>query len=178
MPRALPILYHVKNGAMVPDVRYKKIFDKQFAEGSEHLLILSETRDRKSHNHFMAAVHSAWMNLAEEWNGFFPTEDHLRKWALVKEGFCTKVEHVCHTSAEAARLVAAFRDIDQYAVISKKGNVVLVFQAESQSELEMGGGERWRESKKKVLDRVASMSRTTPEQLKREASQDAPPERK
>ena len=65
-------------------------------------------------------------------------------------------EFVASSKAEATRLAAFLRPIDDYAVVSVDHCVVTVWTAQSQSMKAMGK-EAFQESKTKVLDYVGSL---------------------
>jgi hypothetical protein len=131
----------------------------------------------KSHSHFFAALHEAWNNLNEADAKRFPTEEHLRHWALIQCGFCNEKTLPCEKPSLAKSVAALIRTSDPYAVIIVKADVVKVLTAKSQSLAAMGA-EEFKESKEKILDLVATMARTTRKELAKEATKHAPPEQK
>lgn len=101
--------------AMVPAVRYRKVAGEQYAQGEEYPLIVLEPRDRKSHNHFFAAVSDAFDNLPEGIAARFPTADHLRRWVLVETNWFDEKEFDCPDEKFAKRLALFVRTEDEYA---------------------------------------------------------------
>lgn len=97
-----------------------------------------EVRSAKSHRQFFAAVHDAWLNLPEHLSDEFPNAEILRKFALIKAGYCDADKVVCANNAEALNLVSAMRRRDAYAVINIEGRVVTIYTAHSQSIPSMG----------------------------------------
>lgn len=174
--RVRPVEFYWNGEAMIPVQRFKPLCARQFVSGEIYAMAPVENRSLKSNNHYFACLHEAWKNLAEEFDGRFPSFEHLRKWSLIQCGFATESAHVCSTPAEARKLATTFRQVDEYAVIVLRANVVRVFRAESQSAQAMKK-ERFQESKNAVLDLVATMSRTTPAQLRKEAARHVPPRR-
>ena len=172
-----PVMFQWNGEAMVPQPRFMPLCDKQFVVHEEYPLLPVEPRSMKSHNHFFAALYEAWSNLNEADAKRFPTEEHLRHWALIQCGFCHEKVLPCEKPSLAKNVAALIRTSDPYAVIIVKGDVVKVLTAKSQSHAAMGNDE-FKESKEKTLDLVATMARTTRKELAKEATQHAPPEPK
>lgn len=156
----------------VPLPRFMRLCDQQFCVHEEYALIPSEERSMTSHRGYFAQVKEAWKNLAEEFDGRFPTAEHLRSWALVQTGYATESTFVMDNEAEAKNLAISLRRMSPMAVLRVSGNVVQHFEAESQSVHAMKK-ERFEASKKAVLDLVSSMARTTPTELRRNAGRSA-----
>ena len=109
-----------------------------------------EVRSGKSHRHYFAAVHQAWLNLPEHLVDEFPTSEFLRKWALIKAGYRKSSKVVCPTNAEAARHCAFISEMDGFAICEVDGRTATVHVAESQSIPAMGR-EKFQESKDAVF---------------------------
>jgi non-ribosomal peptide synthetase component E (peptide arylation enzyme) len=150
-----PPIYFTWNGsAMEPIGRFSRLAEHTFTSGHAYRMIVEEERSTASHRQYMAAVHEAWMQLPEPWDIAFPTEDHLRKYALIKAGFCT-----------ITKLVSKKRmPIDGYAIVCEEDGVTTVYQAKSQSYKAMGK-EEFAASKTAVLDLLADMIGITSTQL-------------
>lgn len=151
---------------------------KDFAALCDKTLVIGEVltweqvhqRSRKSHNHFFACIHEAWLNLPGVLVLEFPTEEHLRKWALIKAGFCTRRDIVCANGTQAAELIKAMREADEYALVEiRDTKIVTIWRAESQSEKAMGK-KRFQESKEKVLDVLSQVIGTDAGALKERAA--------
>jgi hypothetical protein len=140
--------------------------DAHYVVGMEYRLAPYEERSRASHNQYFASVHEAWTNLPEDMADRYPTEDHLRKWALIKAGYRDERSTVCGSKAEAVRFAAFVRPIDDYAVVVANDCTVTVYTAKSQSMRAMGK-ETFQESKSRVLDVLAAMIGVGTEDLKR-----------
>lgn len=158
--------------AMVPLKRYKNVCARQFSEGSEYPLTILEARSRASHNFYFASIHEGWQNLPEETAARYPTAEHMRKHLLVLEGFHTEKNYVCQTPGHARRLAVLIRELNEFAVIIIKGNVVRIFEAKSQSAAAMGK-EEFEDSKKKVLDRLSTMIGVRRTELEKHARRSA-----
>lgn len=142
--------------AMQIIARHQRIADKQFVIGQRYRLDISEERSTNSHSHFFAIVSEAWKNLHEDDADRFPTSDHLRKYALVKAGFCDERSIVCASKAEAQRVAAFIKPIDEFAVVDSSERVVRVRTAKSQSFRAMGKKD-FQASKEAVLEVLAAM---------------------
>lgn len=170
--RVKPILAVWNGEHFIPLPRFKRLCDQQFEVSEEYALIPSEERSMTSHRGYFASVKEAWKNLAEEFDGRFPTAEHLRSWALVQTGYATEANYVMDSDKEAAQLAVMLRRLSPLAVIRVSENVVQHFEAESQSVSAMKK-ERFEASKKAVLDLVSSMARTTPAELRKNAGRSA-----
>jgi len=170
--RPRPVVFTWDGDAMIPLQRFRGLCDQQFAVHEEYALQIVENRSQASHNHYFAALADAFSNLAEEYAGRFPTAEHLRSWALVEAGYATENDTVCDSPAEARKLAATIRRYSPYAISRLSGNVVKIFEPESQSMAAMKK-ERFEASKADVLAIVSAMARTTPAELKKNAGRSA-----
>lgn len=134
----IPIIYEWDGDAMIPLPRFKKIADETFVVHELYRMEVREERSLASHSHFFAALTEAWQNLPEIEADRFPTVEHLRKWCLIKAGFADQRQHVASSKAEAVRLAAFIRPLDEYAIIVPSESVVTVYTAKSQSMKAMG----------------------------------------
>lgn len=170
--RPRPVVFVWTGEHMVPLPRFQQLCDRQFAVHEEYALVIMEERSQASHNHYFAALTEAWKNLAEEYAADFPTMESLRHWALVQTGYCTETSYATKDNAEAKKLAVSLRRASPYAVLQVRRDVVMHFEAESQSRPAMKK-ERFEASKADVLELVASMARTTPAALKKNAGRSA-----
>ena len=143
--------------------------DKRFVIGETYTLVEQHERSSKTHAHEFAWLKDAWLNLDDSLYTQFPTPEHLRKFALIRKGFCTMQQHVCKSKAEALRLAAAIRPYDEYQIVTVQNEVVNVFHAKSQSKRAMNRQE-FQESKTAVLDYVAGLLSVSPKQLEGRAA--------
>lgn len=130
---------------------HPRIADGYFVIGERYTLEVIEERSAKTHAHYFACLHDIWMNLPEGDAERFPTEDHMRKYALIKSGYADERSIVCSSRREAIRIAAFVQTMDSFAVVIVRGAVVRVFTAQSQSKRSMGK-EQFQESKQAVLD--------------------------
>ncbi len=150
--------------AMVPHGRFRRECDETFVIGQDYRMQVQEHRSQVSHNHYFASLQEAWSNLPEDQAQRFPTVEHLRKWALVQAGFRDERTFVCESKAQAVKLAAFVRPMDEYAVVTVSEAVVRVYTAQSQSKAAMGKKD-FQRSKQAVLDVVAELIGTTPAAL-------------
>lgn len=136
----------------------------RYVEGERYMLIEHETRSAASHNHFFACIKEGFDNLPEEWAERFPTSEHLRKWCLVKAGYCHERAFACEDNEAAMRLATWLRPADTYAVLAVRGATVFEYRAETQRVAVMGKA-RFQKSKQAVLDIIAEMIGVTPAEL-------------
>lgn len=137
---------------------------KHFAEGEVHSFEVREERSLASHNHYHAALQSAWSNLPDELLAEYPSVEHLRKKALIRCGFANETAIACASKAEALRAATAIQGLDDYAVVVVREAVVRVYVAKSQSMKAMDK-KAFAESKEKVMAFVASLIGTTAREL-------------
>lgn len=170
--RVRPVLCVWDGEHFIPLPRFKRLCDQQFCVHEEYALIPSEERSMTSHRGYFAQVKEAWKNLSEEFDGRFPTPEHLRAWALVQTGYATEASYVLDSENEAKHLAVMLRRMSPLAVIRISDRVVQHFEAESQSVSAMRR-ERFEASKKAVLELVASMANTTERELRENAGRSA-----
>jgi hypothetical protein len=156
MTAPAPLLYQWDGEAMAPLPRFAKHADKQFVVGLTYPLVVHEQRSRETHSHFFAAMHDYWLNLPEDQAERFVTEEHLRKWCLIKAGFADERSIVCASKAEAARVAAFIRPMDTYAVVDVREATIRVYTAQSQSIRAMGKKD-FQASKQAVLEICEAM---------------------
>jgi len=146
------------NGAFAPLARFAKECDKHFCVGERYKIETVEERSQRSHSHFFAWLHDAWLSLPDDRAMDFPTSEHLRKHALILTGHRDERKLVASSVAEARKIAAFLRPADEYAIISVHGNVVVEWKAKSQSKKAMGGP-TFQKSKQDVMDFVSDMLR-------------------
>lgn len=124
--------------------------DRQFVVGETYKLVEHHDRSEASHNHYFASISNAWNTLPDHLLAEYPTAEHLRKKMLVKCGYADERTVVCASKAEAERVAAFIKPMDNYAVVIFHEAVVKVYTAQSQSLKAMGKRE-FQESKEAVL---------------------------
>lgn len=159
-----PLAFQWTGEAMEPTRHSRGLCDARFVIGQVYMMGTVEGRSAESHRHFFALLKEAWENLREDIAPQFPSPDHLRKRALIMSGFCLQRDFSCASSAEAIRLAAALRGVDEYAVVVIDGPLVKFLTAKSQSNRAMKKAE-FQKSKDAVLDYASSLIRAKPEDL-------------
>lgn len=147
-----------------PLPRFHRQCERLYAVGQVYHMAEEHERSQASHRQYFAAVHDAWLNLPEEMSEQFPTSEHLRKWALIRTGFCNERDAVFSNANDALRAAALLRPADDYAIVEARGVVVKVYTAKSQSVKAMAKDE-FQASKTAVLDLLSSFIRTDAQTL-------------
>ena len=162
-----PIPMRWMGDSFVPlNAHWQREADKALVVGEVYRVTTVEERSAASHRHMFAALNSAWMNLPEDQAERFATAEHLRRFALIKAGYCDERSIVCASKAEAQRVAAFIRPMDDFAIVTISEAVVRVFTAKSQSVRAMGKAD-FQASKQAVLDVVADMLGVTADELAR-----------
>lgn len=163
------VIYEWTGEAMKPLPNFAKLCDKHFVVGERYKLDSIEERSFVSHRHYFAEVYQAWLNMPEQMTDRFKTPDHLRKFALIKTGYCDERTLVCSSAGEALRVAAFVEPVDEYAIVTITGPVVGIFTAKSQSYKAMGRA-TFQKSKSDVLEYLASMIGVETSALKEEVA--------
>lgn len=150
------IAYRWDGNVMAPLPRFERHCDREFTVGEIYLLDPIEQRSAASHRHYFSCINTAWQSLPEDLAGRFPSPEHLRKYALIQCGYADEQSIVCASKAEAARVAAFIRPIDEYSIVTVSECVVTRYTAKSQSHKAMGR-KAFAESKDRVLDYVSSL---------------------
>lgn len=156
MSRTPPRLFRMvwRDGAFVPEGRTALYCSDEFGEGEVVTFERHEERSVNSHNHYFACIAEAWNNLPEA-DERFPNPEALRKWALIRAGYCTEATVACD-SPEQARTIAAFMGYSEGVIIVVRDNIVKRYIAKSQSMKAMNK-EEFQRSKSDVLDTLAEL---------------------
>lgn len=162
-----PQIFQWDGEHMVP--RHARMADRRYVIGMDYLLAVIEERSTNSHRHYFASIHEAWLNLPEDIAERFPTEEHLRKYALIKCGFHDERSIVCASKAEAQRVAAFIQPMDTYALVIVSEAVVRVLTAKSQSGRAMDK-KTFQESKTAVLDYLSELIGVERKQLEGNAA--------
>jgi hypothetical protein len=158
------ILFQWDGEAMHPVRGFEKRADQAFVVGERYRMEVIAAHSWQSHKHQFAWIAEAWRSLPEALSVQYPSPEHLRKFALIAKGHCTVQQHVCQSKAEALRMAAALKPMDEFAVIITRDTVVSVYRAMSQSIKAMGGAQ-FQKSKTDVLDYVANLLGCEPDDL-------------
>lgn len=151
-----PLRYMGEGEFKATSAYHARALDKALVVGEVLTWEQIEVRSLESHKHFFAAVHDAWLNLPETISTEFPSSEHLRKFCLIKAGFCTVTKIACMTNREAVKLITSVSEMDGFAVCEVAGNIATVYRAHSQSMKAMGQ-KKFQESKTAVLEILSAM---------------------
>ena len=124
--------------------------------GEVHGWQMAEHRSKASHDHFFACVNSAWKNLPEELADDFPSPESLRKWALIKAGFCSETRIACANNSEAMTLATKAKAMDKYSIVAIDGKAVTIWTADSQRRDAMGR-QAFQEAKERALHIISNL---------------------
>lgn len=130
--------------------------DKFYAVGERYMLAPVCQRSDASHRHEFAWLREAWMSLPDHLAERFPSSEHLRKFALIKAGYCDSHTLACSSKAEALRIAAFIRPTDEFAVVIVDGSTVTRYTARSQSRRAMNKTD-FQNSKDAIMDVIAQM---------------------
>lgn len=163
-----PIMMKWNGEALCPaGAHWIRLANEHYVIGECYRIEPYEDRSSATHNHFFACVAESWRNLPEDLVERFPTPDHLRKWALIKAGFRDERSVVCRSKAEAQRIAVFIQPMNDYAIVTARECVVIVYTAKSQSMRAMGKKE-FQISKQAVLGIVSDMIGVTLDELRRQ----------
>lgn len=123
--------------------------DREYVCGEEYTLAVHEDRSAKSHRHLFAAIADTHTNLTDEQLERWPTPEHLRKWALIKAGHYDAHSMTATSKAEAMRIAAFLRPVDEFSIVDTQGASVTRYTAKS-----IAGRALDRKSFQEVKDRV------------------------
>lgn len=160
-----PIMFRWTGEAMEPASGYwSRQANEHFVVGQRYRMVEEAERSEVSHRHEFAFIRQAWGSLPDELLAQYPNSEVLRKHALIAKGYCTMVQHACPTVAEAERLAAILKPYDAYSVVVRRGNVVTVYTAVSQSKRSMGSAQ-FQASKTAILEFIGDLLGVAPETL-------------
>lgn len=130
----------------------------RFGQGEIVMVSAEEERSMRSHRHYFAQLHDFWVNLPERFAAepWAQSSEHLRKFLLIRSGYSTTTTYACESKAEAGRLAAAIRPLDEYGIVVARGVTVLRFTAKSQSVKAMGAKD-FAASKSAVLEAAEAL---------------------
>jgi len=135
-----------------------------FKVNEVYRLIVEAERSEASHRHYFACIIEAWRNLPEDVAQNYPTPEALRKHALIAAGFYHQEVVDCGSGDVACRVARFANHTHPFAYVIIEGRFVIVRTARSQSRREMTGAE-FQQSKTKVLEVLAQLLDTTPNEI-------------
>lgn len=167
-----PLTYEWTGESFVPIKRHAKICDDRYVVGERYELEVAQGRSTKAHNHEFAWLATAWASLPEKYQ-FEPwaqSTEHLRKFALIRTGYCTNEQFGCSSHAEARRWASILRSDDEYALITIDGPIITRYRAMSQSRKAMKA-DIFKKSKSAILDYIANLLEVPADELAKQGEQ-------
>lgn len=159
---APPLICLYDGEAFVP--KLPRLAERHYTVGEAYPMVVHEQRSQATHNHYFASIADAWGNLNEDAAERLPTPEHLRKFALIKTGYRDERSITCASRAEALRIAAFVKPMDEFAIVTVTEATVTIYTAKSQSSRAMGK-KVFQESKQAVLDLLANMLGTSAGEL-------------
>lgn len=159
-----PAMFVWQGDSFAPLSRFAKQCDREFVIGERYRLAEVQDHSDRSRNHYFATIKDGWDNLPEHQAERFASAEHLRKWCLIKAGYRDERSIVTASKAEAMRIAAFVRPMDEFAVVVVKEATVIVATAKSQSKRAMGAAD-FQKSKEAVLEIIAEMVGVSPAAL-------------
>lgn len=154
------------SGEFKGSVRVGMLCDQHLVIGHLYELEIVEGRSSESHRHYFATIAQAWANLPEHLADQFPTSEHLRKWALIKAGWCDQDQIVVDDADVLASLIPFLRRRDEYSIVDVSENVVTVYTARSQAGRSQNK-QQFQATKDRVFQILAELIGTDPASLSR-----------
>src|SRR5437868_1474334 len=115
-----PFIAVWEGDGFAPLQRFHSVCAAALVSGEAHQVGLIHERSAKSHAAYSAELHDIWLSLPDELAAQFPTEDIMRKHALILGGFATSKQYVGASRAEALRVAALMRQDDEYSIVTTK----------------------------------------------------------
>jgi len=121
--------------------------------GQGEVVEVEEINDRSkaSHKHYFAQLTDYWQTLPESLAQDFLSMDHLRKFCLIKAGYCTQHILRFRSKEEALEAESFISELDPYVLCEVIGTQLTVWRAKSQSMQAMKKDE-FEKSKADTLD--------------------------
>ena len=169
---SFPLTYRGEGLFEASSPYHRKRVDGLYGKGELIEVEVIEDRSPASHRHYFARVTELWQNLPEWLEGDFSNPTHLRKFALIRTGYCTKQTLVFHSdkmksaSKKAVEAADWISDLDPYVIceIVRTGYsaaVLTVWRAESQKMNKMKR-HRFQQSKDDVLSFIECLLSSPP----------------
>jgi hypothetical protein len=164
MSNRVEILAGWDGSALIPLHKYQPMCDSALVIGERYIAALEPLSSPASRRHYFSCIHDLFASWPEAHPRQFQTEDHLRRWALIRCGFRAEQQFAAANKAEARRLASFLSADDEYAELSVNENVVIKWRALSQKQHAMGR-EQFGRSKTEVLAFLAGEVGVTVESL-------------
>lgn len=110
----------------------QELLDRQLVVGEAYRIDIYHERSEKFHAKYFAVIADAWEHLPEAWAALLPSPEHLRKYALIKAGWCEVVTFPMKSKEDAIRAINTAKFFDAYCLATASANVLTVYKARSQ----------------------------------------------
>lgn len=147
-----------------------KLLDRQLVVGEAYRIDIYHERSEKFHAKYFAVIADAWEHLPEPWAAMLPSPEHLRKYALIKAGWCEVVTFPMKSREEALKAINTAKFFDAYCLATATGNVLTVYKARSQRKSYQSAAE-FNETAEKVFQIIGEMIGVDPLTLSPDHSQ-------
>jgi len=137
-------------------VSVRDLLDRKLVAGEHYRIDIYNERSEAFHNKYFATIAEAWLNLPDPWDSILPSPKHLRKYALIKAGWCDVVTLPLKSASDAIAAVSALKLLDSYCLAVPSKNVVTVYKARSQRRAFQDAAS-FHETAHKVFDVIASI---------------------
>ena len=153
-----PLVFQWDGEALVPASGFwRREADHHLCVGQRYRMVEENEQSDKSRSHEFAWLREAWNSLPDALLDQYPSSEHLRKYGLIAKGHCTMTQHPCVSVAEAERTEVSIRKhVAKYAMVFRRGSIVTVYEAVSQSRRSMGAP-MFQQSKSDLMDFVADL---------------------
>jgi hypothetical protein len=161
MARLSPIAFrwNVVEGTMAPlPGGATKAAHERFEDGKIYRLVEEPEHSDESRGHYFAALKEIFETLPDHYAAQFVNITHMRKYALIRTGYCTEVPFVAADPQSAALVVKELSRSDDYPLVYQVPDtlVVRIARAKSQRKAAMSK-EEFLASKWDVLGFLADM---------------------
>lgn len=166
-----PLLW--RDGAFWPATPYQATrCAEHFEIGGKYALIEYQPRNMPRHAALFAQLDEVWEQLPEGMADDFPTQDHLRAFALIKTGWHDRTSYILKDADEALKLAGDLRRRSQFSLVVVSGATVDFYEPKSQAVRAMKDPE-FVKSMNDVLDYAANLVGIDRNTLKENAGQAA-----
>lgn len=110
----------------------RELLDRKLIVGESYRIDIYNERSSAFHNKYFATIAEAWQHLPDPWDAILPSPTHLRKYALIKAGWCTVATYPLRSDADAIIAVSTAKMEDEYCLAVASGSVLTIYRAKSQ----------------------------------------------
>lgn len=152
----IPLIFMGDGNFQTASLYHAKRVNRLYGKGELLTVEAVSERSMASHRHYFATLNDLWETLPETLADDFPSAEHLRKFALIKAGYCKQRRLVLPTHEEAQEAAMMVNELDGYALCEVTGRTLKVWLARSQA-LKAMGREEFEKSKADVLEVIRKL---------------------